>query len=186
MNKHHKDKTPFFALLIIAGIVAPLSIVLHESGHFLAYESFGYSPVLHYDGVSCGQPIQSDSQGIVIIGAGVGLTLALSLLSLVVFYYVRHPAIFVAGTILSARNIAALPIILLGITEPTDEAQLSAIFGLSYWPLYLAILMVNLVTIGLLVKFAKKNQKDLLIPTIIGGVIGVTLWLLWLGPSILP
>lgn len=75
---------PFFALLIIAGITAPLSIMLHELGHFLIYRFFGYSPVLHFNGVSCGQPIQNASQSTMIIGAGVGLTLTLSLLSLVI------------------------------------------------------------------------------------------------------
>ena len=179
----------FFALLIVAGIVAPIAIVLHELGHFFAFQYFGYSPVLHFDGcsVSGSHQIPSDSQAIVIAGAGIGFTVALSLLSLVVFYFVRHPIVFASGTVFAGRNIALLPLILFfGVDGGGDDRHLSDILGLPEWSLYILILAVNLVTIGLLVKFAGKNQKEMLMATIIGGIVGVALWWFWLGPSILP
>ena len=132
--------------------------------------------MLHYNGVTSSSVYQDPLQYQILALAGVGTTVAISLLSLLLMYATRNSLFLSLGMTMAGRNIAALPFILLGIAYPHDEGI----------PLYIIDLLINLVTVALLVKCVKENRLVVVVASVLGGSLGAALWLLWLGPLILP
>lgn len=169
--------TRIVALIFVFSMVfGGLAILSHEFGHYYAHTLMGGSAVLHYNRVSSSDHWQDPLQYLIVDLAGVGTTVTISLLSLLLMYVTRKGLFLSLGMIMAGRNVAALPLILSGVEYPNDEG----IF------LYFVILLINLATDALLIKFVKENRLGVVVATILGGSIGAALWLLWLGPLILP
>ena len=138
----------------LAAVSAPLSILVHEVGHFVCYVFFGFpSPRLHYgsagwDGlrdfnahleageVAAAQELASLSLNGWAAAAGPAVTYLMIGLGLWMLY--RFESLVGAALTVgaSARVIVLLPV-LLGRSEGTDEARVSLALSIPEFPLHL-------------------------------------------------
>ena len=170
-------------MFVLSVFFGCLQVIIHELGHYFAYLAYGYSPVLHYESVSCSQPIESWSAGIVISVAGFGLTVAISLVCLTLAYLTKNLVFGSLGIVMALRNVVALPF---WPTYGADENNVSVALGIPYFTLFIVVLLINLLTIGLIMNAFEKGRLGILTTTVSGGTIGMFLWILWLGPKMLP
>ena len=194
-------------------IAAPLSIILHELGHFGAFAGFGFpDPVLRFSSASwagsgefralfragdmeaaaaLAEPWQ------VTVGSAAGPIVSY-LTAIACVLAVRRfgpgPLSLVLGLGLAAplQGVAAFPVLATnlfgeGFTGNQDEVWVAWLAGI---PSSLAVLPgLACLVLGywFLVKAIPRDRRvRVLVPTLVGMVLGGFLWILWLGPLLLP
>lgn len=194
-------------------IACPLSIVLHELGHFGAYVALRLpDPVLHF--ASAGWTGASEFKRLwrsadleaaaaiaqpwqVAVGTAAGpvvtyLTVIACVLA--VRRWGPGPGALVFGLGLAAplRWLIGIPVLYLNLrgnrtTSNTDEGWVAAITGIPETLLFLLGLACLLLACWFLVKAIPRNQRvGVVVPTLAGIVLGGVVWVSWLGPRILP
>ena len=199
---------------VVGGAVAlPLSIVLHELGHFGAYAAFGFpDPTLHFS--SAGWTGSSEFRVLwwtgqfeeaaaiaepwrVAVGAAVGPAVSY-LTAIGCLLAVRRlgpgPLHFVLGLGLSApvHGLGALNVFVIntfggGFTGNQDDGNVGLVAEIS--PSLTTIpgmLCVLLVPWFLITAIPRGQRVRVVVPVVGGMALGGSLWIYWLGPLLLP
>ncbi len=204
-GSRRQDASSRQTALAIAIVVVPVSVIGHELGHFLSELAFGFeSPTLHY--ASTGFARESEFWVFVrrgdvaaasaiadvthaVVSSALGPLTSYALVAAGLWGLARRgAAVFLALAMSSAARFApVLLLFALGRAEHTDEAHVSR--ALDVPPAVLvaaAILALLAATIGGAVLTTRRGRGRLVLPTVIGVVIGTVLWMGVLGPIVLP
>lgn len=192
-------------------IAVPLSVLLHELGHLVAYLAFGFEGVaLHYSSATHAlertfwQHVYRGNLSAAALllppwkvglatAAGILVTCAVTLLCcLIAVKKNPHPLLVALGIFSSLRFISGIPVMLswfLGkpVRGGTDEAHLAVLTGIPVVFLVFAGLLFLLVTWTWFIRSIPKNQFLISLPGLVLGI--ATGWFLyfWLvGPWLLP
>jgi hypothetical protein len=178
-------------------IFAPVVILLHECGHYIAATALGFSSYFHFaeTGIRLPQPTPPHILCLT-VGAGPAVE---ALLTSVGSFWLRHLRknrlqsvatyadwlatflILCAGRWL--RAFASAP----SNPMPSDEAKLSANFGLPSWFLpYLLALMALAILMAAISLHPRGNRLVPFASAILGMAVGIVVWLKIIGPRILP
>ncbi len=194
-------------------VAAPLSIVLHELGHFAAYAAFGFpDPVLRYASVSwagsgewttlfrAGDMAAAAALAEpwkVAVGAAAGPVVSY-LTAIVCVLAVRRsgpgPLSLVLGLGLSApgQGLGALMVLVInlfggGFIGSQDEAWVASIAGISSSLTALpGVACLVLAPWFLVTAIPRGRRLRVVVPVAGGMVLGLFGWLGWLGPLLLP
>ena len=162
----------------------PIAVLLHELGHFVGYSVFGFpDPVLRFSSAGW-----ADEQFDSLMAAGdVEAVLA-------VRRFGPGPLSLVLGVGLVSplRWLPAIPLLAIKIvgvqwTTGMDEAKLAERTGIPEFPLLL--LGAACLVLGywfLVTAFPRGQRARVVVPTLVGSVVGGVLWVPWLGPLVLP
>ena len=194
-------------------VAAPLAIVVHELGHFGAYVAFGFSdPVLRFSSASWAGSREfatlfraGDMAAAAALAAPWKVAVASAagplmsyLTAIVCVLAVRRfgpgPLSFLLGLGLSAPGHGVGPLLVLGInlfgggfTGSQDEAWVASIAGI---PSSLAVLpgvACLLLAPWFLVTAIPRGRRVRVVVPVAGGIaLGLCIWILWLGPLLLP
>ena len=180
-------------------MVTPVTIVLHELGHFFAAKAFGASDVaLHYDAISngtLGTSFPLWQQGLeAAAGPFVTLVLVLGCVSAVVCLGPRVMLIAMAFAAGSRSVILGWGYLIVRIVNPRgagsgfgDELIMARGFGLPLDAVVSVSTLIVMVAWWYLLGQIKKNQRvPASIGILLGTIAGVSLWMLLLGPLLLP
>ena len=198
----------------VGGVVAvPVAIVLHELGHFGAFVAFGFpDPVLRYTSVSwahSGEWVTLFRAGDMAAAAALAepwkmaVTMAAGpavsyLTAVVCVFAVRRfgpgPLSLVLGLGLSApgQGLGALMVLAInlfggGFIGSQDEAWVASIAGISSSLTALPGVACLLLAPWFLVTAIPRGRRVRVVVPVAGGmVLGLFLWLGWLGPLLLP
>lgn len=178
-------------------VFAPVVILLHECGHYIAATALGFTAYFHFaeTGIRIPQPIPPYIFRLT-VGAGPAVEV---LLTIGGFFWLRHLRqnrlqsvatyadwlatflVLCAGRWL--RAFASAP----SNPMPSDEAKLSANFGLPSWLLpYLLALMALAILIAAIRLHPRGNRLVPFVSAILGMAVGIVVWLKIIGPRILP
>ncbi len=183
---------PFFFGILLA----PLFIVLHEGGHYLAAAALGFQPRLHYGEISA--DFSRNRRGSTLLtGAGPAAQAILAGGGFLWLYRRRHncrtkPAggLDWLATWMSlnvGRWLAGSLSYPLSGTQLRDEALVFRVCGIPKWHGFSCLSLLSLIVIVLTIRLHPPRSR--LIPfsfACIGGLVGVNLWLRWIGPVLLP
>ncbi len=203
----------WWAAVAGGAIAFPIAVLLHELGHFLGYTVFGFpDPVLHFGSAgwadeahealleagdleaaaAIAQPWQEAVAGA--LGPIVSyLTLIACVLAVRRFGPGPLSLVLGVGLVTPLRWLPAIPLLavrLVGVqwTVGMDEARLARRTGIPANPLLL--LGVACLVLGywfLITAFPRGERARAVVPTLVGAlVVGGPLWVLWLGPLLLP
>lgn len=194
-------------------VAAPLSIVLHELGHFGAFAAFGFpDPVLRHTSVSwahSGEWVALFRAGDLAAAAALAepwkmaVTMAAGpavsyLTAIVCVFAVRRfgpdPLSLVLGLGLSApgQGVGALMVLAInlfggGFVGSQDEAWVASIAGISSSLTALPGVACLVLAPWFLVTAIPRGRRVRVVVPVVGGmVLGLFLWLGWLGPLLLP
>jgi hypothetical protein len=195
---------PWFARVAPWGawsvLFTPLTIVLHEVGHYAAALVTGFpKPVLHYSWTDPGKlPANSASTDGVIALAGPAVSLILAFFACVWILW-RAPVRWAFALALCAvsRFVVAVPYTLINIAvrliggslrpPAFDEYKAGTALGLSGDAL---LASTTIVLVGVLVFVGRKlprGERSIAWPgLVIGTILGWACWMLLLGPVLLP
>ena len=201
---------------VAGGAIAfPVAVLVHELGHFGAFAAFGFpDPVLRYASTSWSgsgefgrlmrtgdveaaatlvQPWQ------VAVGLATGVVVSyLTVIACVLAVRRFGPGplsvVLGVGLVTPLRWLGAIPILVsklrgrLQSTSNTDEGWLAALTGIPETLLLLLGLTCLLLGFWFLVTAIPRGRRvRVVVPTLVGSVaVGGPLWVLWLGPLILP
>ena len=201
---------------VAGGAIAfPVAVLVHELGHFGAFAAFGFpDPVLRYASTSwsgsgefgrlmrtgdleAAAALVQPWQVAVGVAAGVVVSyLTVIACVLVVRRFGPGPLSVVLGVglVTPLRWLGAIPILVsklrgrLQSTSNTDEGWLAALTGIPETLLLLLGLTCLLLGFWFLVTAIPRGRRvRVVVPTLVGSVVvGGPLWVLWLGPLILP
>ncbi len=199
---------------VCGGAIAfPFAVMLHELGHFGAFTAFGFpDPVLRFASASWsgsgefGRLIRAGDveaaaalvqpwQVAVGVAAGAIVTyLTVIACVLAVRRFGPGPLSLVLGIglVSPARWLGAIPLLALKLsgrrfTSHTDEGWLAVLTGIPESLLFLLGLACLLLGYWFLVTAIPRDQRvRVVVPTLLGVVLGGLLWVLWLGPLLLP
>lgn len=181
-------------------LLAPLTIVLHELGHYAAAVWAGSpNPVLHYSWTDPGNlPLKGGFTDGVIGLAGPAVTVALSMFACA-WILLRGPArwAFALAVCAVSRFVVAFPYTLINtlarltgrrLGAPAfDEYKAGTALGFSGDALLATTVVV---LIGVLVLVGRKlptEERSVAWPgLVIGAILGWTCWMLLVGPALLP
>ena len=199
---------------VAGGVVAfPIAVLLHELGHFVAFAAFGFpDPVLGSYSVSwsgseeftthfragnleaataIAQPWQ------VAVAAGAGTIVSYLVLIACVLAVRRFgpgplAVVFAVGLVTPFRWTWPFPVLFLMVRGTRidwgpDEIAVAAITGIPQ-SLFILLALVSL-ALGywfLTTAVPRGQRVRTFIPTSVGAVLGGVLWVLWLGPFLLP
>ena len=203
----------WWAAVAGGAIAFPIAVLLHELGHFLGYTVFGFpEPVLHFGSAgwtdeahealleagdleaaaAIAQPWQE-----AVAGALGPIVSYLTLIACVLAVRRLGPGplslVLGVGLVTPLRWLPAIPLLavrLVGVqwTVGMDEARLARRTGIPENPLLL--LGVACLVLGywfLITAFPRGERARAVVPTLVGAlVVGGPLWVLWLGPLVLP
>lgn len=196
-------------------IAFPVAVLVHELGHFGAFAAFGFpDPVLRYASagwsgsgefdrlmragdVEAAAAIVQPWQVAVGVAAGVivsYLTVIACVLAVRRFGPGPLSVVLGVGLVTPLRWLGAIPIFVsrfrgrLQSTSNTDEGWLAALTGIPETLLLLLGLTCLLLGYWFLVTAIPRGRRvRVVVPTLVGSVaLGGPLWVLWLGPLILP
>lgn len=201
------------AALVGGAIALPLSIVLHELGHFGVYAGFGFpDPVLRSTSASWAGSAEfkmlfraGDVEAAsaiaepwrIAVGSAAGPAISY-LTAIACVLAVRRfgpgPFSLVLGLGLAAplQGVAAFPVLAInifgqGFTGNQDEVWVAWLTGIPSSLAVLPGLACLLLGHWLLVKAIPRDRRlQVLAPTIAGMILGGCLWIFWLGPLVLP
>ena len=178
----------------------PLTIMLHELGHYLAALSLGSpNPTLHYSWTSPGDLASKDSSIGGVVGlAGPAVTVILSLFACA-WIVVRGPARWAFALAVSAasRFVVAVPYTVINIVARLMGASLSppafdehkAGIALG-WSGDALLASTAIVLAGVLICVGVKlphGERSIAWPgLVIGTALGWIFWMAFLGPTLLP
>ena len=201
---------------VAGGAIAfPIAVLVHELGHFGAFAAFGFpDPVLRFSSTSwsgsgefarhiragdveAAAALVQPWQVAVGVAAGVIVTyLTLIACVLAVRRFGPGPLSLVLGVglVTPLRWLGAIPILAsklrgtLQVPSNTDEGWLAALTGIPESLLLLLGLTCLLLGYWFLVTALPRGRRmRVVFPTLVGSVaVGGPLWVLWLGPLILP
>ena len=201
---------------VAGGAIAfPVAVLVHELGHFGAFAAFGFpDPVLRFSSTSwsgsgefarhiragdveAAAALVQPWQVAVGVAAGVIVTyLTLIACVLAVRRFGPGPLSLVLGVglVTPLRWLGAIPILAsklrgtLQVPSNTDEGWLAALTGIPESLLLLLGLTCLLLGYWFLVTALPRGRRmRVVFPTLVGSVaVGGPLWVLWLGPLILP
>ena len=201
---------------VAGGAIAfPIAVLVHELGHFGAFAAFGFpDPVLRYSSTSWSGSGEFDRliragdveaatalvqpwQMAVGVAAGVMVTY-LTIIACV--FAVRRfgpgplSLVLGVGLVTPLRWLGAIPIFVsrlrgrLQSTSNTDEGWLAALTGIP--ETLLLLLGLTCLVLGywfLVTAIPRGRRMHVVVPTLVGAVaVGGPLWVLWLGPLMLP
>jgi len=181
-------------------LLAPLTIVLHEVGHYVAALWAGSpNPALHYSWTDPGNLPTKDASTDGVIGlAGPAVTIILSLFACAWILW-RGPARWAFALAISAvsRFVVAVPYTLINIAVRLTGASLRAPAFDEYkagtalgWSGDALLASTVVVLIGVLVFVGRKlpdgERSVAWSGLVIGTVLGWACWMLLLGPAVLP
>jgi len=164
---------------------------LHETGHYLAYTLFGYPVTFHYDSIECPIPIANSTQAFIIIAAGWSILYFAALVSLLYTFKSKAFVYFSPAILICGVDAFDSAIDLIGL-EHGDKYSLSTILGLSGSSIPLLTLTLGIIFLYLSFQFlnksdeSDKNKMTWLLGTLVAGGMAVALWLLVIGPIVLP
>ena len=199
---------------VAGGAIAfPIAVLLHELGHFIGYTVFGFpDPVLHFGSAgwadeahiellkagdleaaaAIAKPWQEAVAGA--LGPIVSyLTLIACVLAVRRFGPGPLSLVLGVGLVTPLRWLPAIPLLavrLAGVqrTVRMDEAKLAERTGIPENPLL--VLGVACLVLGywfFVTAFPRGKRARVIVPTLLGAVaVGGPLWVLWLGPLLLP
>ena len=196
-------------------IAFPIAVLVHELAHFTAFAAFGFpDPVLRFSSTSwsgsgefarhiragdveAAAALVQPWQVAVGVAAGVIVTyLTLIACVLAVRRFGPGPLSLVLGVglVTPLRWLGAIPILAsklrgtLQVPSNTDEGWLAALTGIPESLLLLLGLTCLLLGYWFLVTALPRGRRmRVVFPTLVGSVaVGGPLWVLWLGPLILP
>lgn len=185
------------ALFFFACVIFPSFIFVHECGHYLAGYCLGFHVEMHYAGVLSSDPQGKHAalKGTVVCAAG---PLVNAILAATGFVWLRHlrkhrvdsavttvdwfaTALAInAGRWLRAASLPSNP-------QPPDEAFLSRAMSLADWCLPYFLGVTAIVVIIAVIRLHPPGER--LVPfasLFLGGVVGVFLWMHFVGPFLLP
>jgi hypothetical protein len=197
--------------LLAALPALPLSILLHEAGHFLVFSVTGFSEVtLHFAGVTHAElgdwvarvrggdlaaaarlaPAASSAWA---IAAGLAVTYGSCLA--IILAARRGPlapwvaALGIATPVRFLFGLSSVPLLLRGTlrTSGTDEGLFAALVGipeLAFWSLGFLVTAITWVTVVRSIPPAHRWSR--LASMIAGLAIGTAIYFSWLGPTLLP
>ncbi len=199
---------------VAGGAVAfPIAVLLHELGHFLGYTVFGFpDPVLHYGSASWADETHialleaGDLEAAAVIaqpwqeavaGALGPIFSYLILIACVLAVRRSGPGplslVLGIGLVTPLRWLPAIPLLavrLAGVqwTVRMDEAKLAERTGIP--ENLLLVLGVVALVLGywlFITAFPRGERARAIIPTLVGALaVGGPVWVLWLGPLVLP
>ena len=203
----------WWAAVAGGAIAFPIAVLLHELGHFVGYTVFGFpDPVLHYGSAgwadeahialleagdleaaaAIAQPWQEAVAGA--LGPIVSyVTLFACVLAVRRFGPGPLSLVLGVGLVTPLRWLPAIPLLavrLAGVqwTVRMDEAKLAERTGIPENPLL--VLGVAALVLGywfLVTAFPRGERARAVIPTLVGALaVGGPVWVLWLGPIVLP
>jgi hypothetical protein len=164
---------------------------LHETGHYLAYTLFGYPATFHYDSISCPIPIANSTQAFIITAAGWSILYFAAFSSLLYSFKSKTFVYFSLAVLIWGVDAFDSALELVGL-EHGDKYSLSTMLGLSGSSIPFLTLTLDIIFLYLSFQFlnksgeSDKNKMSWLLGTLIAGGIGVVLWLLVIGPVVLP
>ena len=194
-------------------IAAPLSIILHELGHFGAYVAFGFpDPVLGFSSASwsgAGEFARLFRAGDVeaaaaivepwqeAVGAAAGPIVSYLIIIACVLAVRRSgpgplSLVFAVGLVTPFRWTWPIPILFLKlrgarVSWGPDEMIVSALTGIPQWLFILLGLMSLVLGYWFIVTAVPRGRRvRTVVPTLVGAVLGGVVWVLWLGPLLLP
>jgi len=186
------------ARLAIALLVPALAVVLHELGHYLSHVAFGYSNVsLSFSEVSIGaapsgiNPRVADG---VSFAAGTAISLSLTLVALCRRVSSALAAALVGFELLRASMGAGFAVAGKGFRALWGGVgELRYVATAFEWPSTVGALFglielgVPLVVAAVLVRRVPTGQRlRVIFPAVSGSIAGLALWLLVVGPVLLP
>ena len=200
---------------VVGGAIAfPVAVLVHELGHFGAFAAFGFpDPVLRFASTSwsgsgefarliragdveAAAALVQPWQVAVGVAAGAIVTyLTVIACVLAVRRFGPGPLSLVLGVGLVApmRWLGAIPILAsklrgeLPFPSSTDEGWLAALTGIPESLLLLLGLTCFLLGYWFLVTASPRGRRmRVVVPTLVGAVLGGVMWVLWLGPLVLP
>ena len=186
------------ARLGVALLVPAIAIVLHELGHYLSHLAFGYSNVsLSFSEVSIG-PAPSDVNARLADGVSFAAGTAISLSLALVALSKRIPSAL-AAALAGFELLRAGLGVGIGISSKGVRALWGGVGELRYlatafeWPSTAGALLgfleigVPVVAVSLLVRRLPTGQRMRVVaPAVAGSIVGLALWLLVIGPVLLP
>lgn len=179
-----------------AGVIGfPIAVLLHEFGHFVVFGAVGFEGlVLRYASVEGTRPASAEPWQIAAaFGAGPAMTL-LTVLSCVLLTRALGPSALLLAVALAAplRSLSAVPV--LGQTMAgqelapwLDESRLATLTNVSETLLLLCGFLFLAGGWWLMVRTVPEDdRRQMLVPVLLGIGVGGPLWLLWIGPWLLP
>jgi hypothetical protein len=179
---------------VLSALLFPLTVVLHELGHFLVGRSFGFPTLLHaasVTGLPETPPFDGEAGGVALAAlAGPAVTLALAALGLL--YRTRVWGLPLMATALVRFLVNLLYMVQQGFvaagiaaaSDPNfDEVLAARALGVAPQPL--AAVGALLLLAGLVFLWRQAGGRGFFV-LMAGTVAGMTLWLALLGPRLLP
>jgi hypothetical protein len=197
-REQHASARRTITLCAIAAVVAPVTIVLHESGHFLAGLALGMHGVrLHFASVSSMAAAEGAPawQRAAMAGAGPAVTLAIVLACCVAIARSGPRPLLVATALVAGMRSLAICVVYLRarVIHPGaplegsfDEVNAARGFGLSPELVIGASIVVLAAAFVFIVRrLPHGGRAASLGAVVLGGSVGIALYLRLLGPMIL-
>ncbi len=195
----------FILLCIFMALYVPLGTLLHESGHILLAQLLGYKTQLHYasmDWYNAALHTVSNAHDSFIITLGGNMLLDLisiaSLATLLTMTGRIRSWLYWVQVFLSMLIYRHILLTLIGIAMMVqghppvsfgrDESEIASYLHLPGLLLGWGLFLVSLASLYLLLFRVVKNEmrRHFFVAMCIGCPVGYGLWMLWLGPLILP
>jgi hypothetical protein len=185
--------TPFFG----AFLVCPTFILLHECGHYAATRWLGFDAHIHFaEVVSLSQHSFSKTDDLIITIAGPLVNLILAMAG---FFWLRRLKKQRLGVELTFQDWLAVILTMnalrwlrglgipLGFSHLTDEMIFSQGVGLPRWllPVFLGIISLPML-IAIVWFLPRGNRLFSILSLLSGGILGVFVWMKFVGPQLFP
>lgn len=204
MTRLTSDRRSRFIAAAFATVLAPLTILAHEAGHFLAYVTFGFpDPRLHYaragweglreftQHMQAGDLAAAESiANVTLAGVSTAAGPLVTYVAIGLGLWALHRFESVAGAALAVGASARVVVFISAVTgqaQTSDEASLSRAFQIPEIALHLVGLFAFMAAVGgTFVLLKRQGRGRLLVPLAVGTVFGTGLWMGILGQVILP
>ncbi len=178
----------------------PFTIVVHEAAHWLTAVAVGYpDPALHYSSISHGDVDGYPATSAGLVGMAGPVVTALQILVSIAWVLWRrpHPLAFALGAAAASRFAIAVPFTMVNMAmlltgrrlQPPEFDEHKAALALG-WSGDVALGMTSLLVVAVLIWLArylpKGERPAAWTGLLLGTAIGWFLWLVVLGPILLP
>jgi hypothetical protein len=186
MEQQKSTKTYVLQFFLFAIIAAPVTILLHEVGHYIAARVAGFeNPVIHFAYTSFGtltHGAAAEATVVALLGGPLSSAIQVIICAILLAFF-RHPLLYTIGIFAQARVFKVFYQF-----QTMDETKIAELFNL---PIYLTLLISWLIFIIALVYFSVRLKQEIRLlivyPIMIVGLsLGAIAWFKWLGPLILP
>ena len=203
----------WWAAVAGTAIAFPIAVLLHELGHFGANVALGLpDPVLRYASASWSGSSEfrqlwraGDVEAAaaiaepwqVAVSAAAGPLVSYAVLLACVLAVRRFgpgplSLVFAIGFVTPFRWTWSLPVLYLilrgqRVTWGPDEISAAALTGIPQWPVILIGLASLVLGYWFIVTAIPRGRRlRTVVPTLVGAALGSVIWILWLGPLLLP